>query len=224
MPVRSLAAAMVRPRGSRSDDLILRAIAALALLGIVGSLLDPMLGALTSFVLYTLWTNGPYSAVLQGAYEPVLLLFGGMFPPLLIAALGTLATVFIEWVNYRLYAHARDSRAARSLTGGQVVQHVTRLFERAPFVAVALCALGIMPYTIARCLSVLSRYSVSRHLAATAVGRFPRLLAIAALGMTLSLPAWLVPAAVAFALAVASVIWFARHRLRPMPSVVSQRA
>ena len=42
--------------------------------------------------------------------------------------------------------------------------------------------------------------------------------------MTLSLPAWLVPAAVAFALAVASVIWFARHRLRPMPSVVSQRA
>lgn len=206
MPVGSLAVAMMRPRGSRIDDLTLRAIAAVVLLGILGTLLDPTLAALTPFVLYTLLTNGPYSAVLPAAYEPVLLLYGQLFPPVLIAALGTIATVFIEWVNYNLYAHARDTRTARDLTGRPSVQRVTRMFERHPFLAVSLCALGIVPYTIARCLSVVSRYPVGRHLAATAVGRFPRLWAIAALGVTLHLPGWLLLAAILFAVAAGNCV------------------
>ena len=224
MPVRSLAIAMVRHRGSRTDDLILRTVGALALLGILGSLLDPTFASLTPFVLYSVWTNGPYSPLLPAGYEPVLLLYGRLFPPLLIGALGTLATLFSEWVNYHLYGYARDTRAVRNLTGGRAAQRITRLFERRPFVAIVICAIGVAPYWVARCLSVMSRYPIGRHLAATALGRFPRLWAIAALGMTLALPGWLLLAAVLFSLALAICLWLLGRRARSLPSLASQSA
>lgn len=226
MTVHSLALAMVRRRGSRTDDLLLRALGAVVLLGIIGSLLDPTVAALTPFVLYTLWTNGPHSPVMQAGYEPVLLLYGQLFPPLLIGALGTIATVFIEWVNYQVYGHARDARTVRNLTGGPWVQRCTRMFERRPFLVIVGCALGLVPYWVARCLSVLTHYPVGRHLAATAIGRFPRLWAIAALGVSLALPRWLLIAAVLFSFVIAGSLWFlARRARRPMAaSLVSQSA
>ena len=217
MPARSLAVAMVRRHGSRIDDLILRAFAAVALLGILGSLIDPTVAALAPFVLYTLWMNGPHSALMVGGYEPVLLLYGQLFSPLLIAALGTIATVFVEWANYHLYGRARDTRVMRNVTGGRWVQRLTRMFARLPFLAIALCALGVVPYTVARCLSVLSRYPVGRHLTATAVGRFPRLWAIAALGTSLALPSSFLMVAVLLSLAVAASLWFLGRRASLLP-------
>jgi len=225
MSVHSLAVAMVRRHGSRLDDLILRAIAAVVVLGILGLLLDPTVAALTPFVLYTLLTNGPYSAVLPAAYEPALLLYGQLFSPLLIAALGTLALVFIEWVNYHLYGRARDTHTVRNLTAGRWAQGLTRMFEWRPFLAIVFCALGVVPYWIARCLSVLSRYPLWRHLTATALGRFPRLWAIAALGMTLNPPRWIVLTAFLCSFAFAGWMWlFGRRFRRPVTSLVSQSA
>lgn len=220
MSVHSLAAGMVRRRGSHSDDLMIRAVGGIVVLGIVLSLLDPTAAALTPFALYTVLTNGPYSAVLPAAYEPVLLLYGQLFPPLLIGVLGTLATVFIEWVNYRLYGYARDTRTGRTLTGGPRVQRLARMFARFPFLAIVVCALGLVPYSVARCLSVLSRYPVNRHLIATAVGRFPRLWAIAALGVTLALPTSFLLGAVLFGFAFAAAAWLLGRRA----SLVSQSA
>lgn len=217
MPAHLLAVAMVRRHGSRIDDLILRAFAVVALLGIVGSLVDPTVAALAPFVLYTMWTNGPHSALLVAAYEPVLLLYGQLFSPLLIAALGTIATLFVEWANYRLYGRARDTRIMRNLTGGPRVQRVTRMFARLPFLAIALCALGVVPYTVARCLSVLSHYPLGRHLAATAVGRFPRLWVIAALGAPLAVPGSFLITAVLLSLAVTALLWFLGRRASLLP-------
>lgn len=216
MPIRSLAVAMVRRRGSRTDDLMVRAVGALVLLGIVLSLLDPTAAALTPFVLYTMLTNGPYSAVLPGAYEPVLLLYGQFFPPLLIAVVGTVATVFIEWVNYHLYGRACDTGIGRNLTSSRQVQRITRLFARLPFLAIAICGLGLVPYSVARCLSVLAHYPVGRHLAATAVGRFPRLWAIAALGAPLALSSPFLLGAVLFSLVFAASVWLLGRRASPV--------
>ena len=225
MPLRSLAVAMVRRRGSRIDDFLLRALLAVVLLGIVGSLLNPTIAALTPLVLYTLWANGPHSAFLQGGYEPVLLLYGQLFSPLLIGLLGTIATVFAEWANYHLYARARDTRAVRNVTGGRWAQRVTRMFARHPFLTIACCAFGLVPYTVARCLSVLSRYPVGRHLTATAAGRFPRLWALGALGVTLSLPRWLLLATLLLSLAVAGCLWFVGRAHRAVgASLVSHSA
>lgn len=220
MSARSLALAMVRRRGSRVDDRLLRAIGAMALLGIVWSLLNPTVAAFTPLVLYTLWANGPHSPVLQGAYEPVLLLYGQLFSPLLVAAVGTAAIVLIESVNYRVYGKARDTRALRNLTGRRSVQHVTRMFARTPFLAIVICAIGIVPYWIARCLSVLSDYPLGRHLAATAVGRFARLWVIAALGAPLALPRSVLLGAMVLSLVIATALWLLGRRA----SLMSQSA
>ena len=142
MSVRSIAAAMVRRRGSPTADFLPKAVGALARPGVLGALLNPTVAALTPFVLYTIWTNGPHSSFMQGAYEPILLLYGQLFPPLLIAALGTIATVFVEWVNYHVYRRARDVRAVQNLTGRRWVQRVIRTFDRYPFVVIVCCALG----------------------------------------------------------------------------------
>jgi uncharacterized membrane protein YdjX (TVP38/TMEM64 family) len=218
MSVHSLAAQMVRRRGSHIDDVMLRAIAALVLLGIAGSLLNPTVAAMTVFVLYSVLVNGPYSAALPAAYEPVLMLYGQVFAPMLVGAFGTIAVVFAEWVNYHLYGHARDTSAVRKVTGGRLAQRVIRMFEQRPFLAIVICGLGVVPYWIVRCLSVVSRYPIERHLVATAVGRFPRLWAIAALGVTIGLPPWVLLATVLFSLIVAGSMWLVR------PTLVSQSA
>ena len=220
MPVRSLTVQLLRHRGSPIDDLILRAFGAVALVGIVWSLLDPTVAALTPFVLYTMWANGPHSPVLQGAYEPVLLLYGQLFSPLLIAVLGTAATVFVEWANYHIYARIRDTRTVGKLAGGRWARRVTGMFARRPFLTIVMCALGVVPYGVARCLSVLSRYPIARHLAATALGRFPRLWAIAALGVSLALPRSLLIAVVLVSFALAAALWLVGRRA----SLISQSA
>ena len=184
---------LMRRRGSSTTDVLLRVSAALALLAIPISLLMPEGATLVPFVLFTLWTNGPLSPVLPASYEPVLMLYGKLYPPLLIAALGTAGIVFIEWVNYHVYAGGADLRAFRGLRDSRSVAWLTRTFQRSPFLTIVVCAIAPCPYWVARVLSVLAHYPLSRHLAATALGRFPRLWFFAVLSTPLAIPnSWLI--------------------------------
>ena len=184
---------LTRRRGNRTTDVVLRVSAALALLAIPISLLMPDAATLVPFVLFTLWTNGPLSPVLPASYEPVLMLYGKFYPTLLIAVLGTAGIVFIEWVNYHVYAGAADLRALRGLRDSRSVAWVTKRFQRNPFLTIVVCAIAPFPYWVARVLSVLAHYPLSRHLAATALGRFPRLWFFAGLSTVLAIPnSWLI--------------------------------
>ena len=49
-------------------------------------------GQFGAFILTTLWVHGPWSPLLPAAYEPVLMVFGKLYPPLLIAAVGVLTS------------------------------------------------------------------------------------------------------------------------------------
>lgn len=192
-PVAVLLSQLTRRRGNGTVDLLLRVSAALVLLAIPASLLIPDVATLVSFVLVTLWTNGPISPVLPASYEPVLMLYGKLYPPLLIGALGTIGAVFIEWVNYHVYAAGADLRAFRRLRDSRSVAWLTRMFQRSPFLAIVVCAIAPFPYWIARVLSVLAHYPLSRHLTATALGRFPRMWFFAGLSTSLSIPtSWLI--------------------------------
>ncbi len=189
----ALLSQLTRSRGNRTTDLLLRVSAALALLAIPASVLMPDAARLLPFVLFTLWTNGPLSPVLPASYEPVLMLYGKLYPPLLIGVLGTTGTVFIEWINYHVYAAGADLRAFRGLRDSRSVAWLTRTFQRNPFLTIVVCAIAPFPYWVARVLSVLAHYPLSRHLAATALGRFPRLWFFAGLSTSLAIPnSWLI--------------------------------
>ena len=211
---------LTRRRGDRVADLLLRLSGGGALLAIVASTFVPDVAALMPFVLFTVWTNGPHSPVLPASHEPILMLYGLVFPPILVAAIGTAGIVFVEAINYQVYTGATDLRAFRGLRESRLVARLTRLFERSPFLTIVVCAVTPLPFWVARVLSVLARYSLSRHLVAIALGRFPRLWFIAALGARLRIPAaWLMAITagslvVAAALCVVPPLWSNRRRRR----------
>jgi hypothetical protein len=163
-------------------DGVVRGTGVAALFAIPLVLFRPAIGALVAFMLATVWVNGPLTPVLPAAYEPILMLYGRVYPPVLIGFLGALATVYVEFLNYRLYQRILYSDALQGARASNMVRRVDSLFARAPFFAVWLFSWTPLPYWVVRFLSPLARFPISRHLAATFLGRFPRLWFFAALG------------------------------------------
>ena len=191
---------LTRRYGHLVWDGLIRASGVLALTAIPLTLAWPDFGALTGFVLVTMWLNGPLAPFFPASYEPVLMLYGRLYAPLLVAGLGTAATVYVEYLNYHLYRHLLSTQALDPLRQSRSVLWVARTFRRSPFLAVWVCSWSPLPYWAVRFLSPFSGYPAGRHLAATLLGRFPRLWFFATLGRW-----WHIPARPLFAVAAASV-------------------
>lgn len=215
---RSVGSLLTRRIGSPVADRVLRGSAIVATIVLVLALAAPALAPLVLFLLLTIWTNGPYSPMLPATYEPILMLFGTLYPPLLIGLVATAGTVYVEYLNYHLYLAGADRLPAR-MRAHPMLTRVERWYARAPFATVVVAALTPVPYWLARVLSVLTRYSVRRHLAATAIGRFPRLWFFAAIATPLGVPTpWLVTASVAVVGAMALIVgWRLLRRRRGSP-------
>lgn len=200
--VRSAWATLFRRRfGDLTWDAILRISGVLAILAIPLTLAQPHAGALTGFVLVTIWINGPLSPVLPATYEPVLMLIGRVYPPVLVAGLGTAGILCVEYVNYHLYRQVLFIEKLSRVREGRFVRRVVALFKRAPFLTIWLCSWSPLPYWIVRFLSPLAGYSVRRQLVATLLGRFPRLWFFAALGLF-----WHISATALFAISAGSIL------------------
>ncbi|MDH3296835.1 MAG: VTT domain-containing protein [Gemmatimonadota bacterium] len=193
-------------------DILLRVSAALALLGILLTRVIPEIGGLVSFVVVTIWVNGPLAPFLPATYEPILMLFGRLYPPLLIAALGIAGTLFIEFINYYMYQKLVNLGGTRRLRDTKVVQRVVKLFERAPFFTVWLCSWSLLPYWAIRVVAPMAGYPIRRYLAATFLGRFPRLWFFAALGQFLDVSVGVLAAITAGAILLGLVVFGRRRR------------
>ncbi len=207
------------PRGGALSTFYLRLVGALALIGIVVVLVLPQFADLVPYVVLAIWFNGPQSPVVPAGFEPVLLLYGQFYSPWVIAALGTAGNVVAEAINYELFALAAQQKALRRLHDSRVVVWLKRMFGKAPFVAVAVCA-AAFPFWIARVLVVLARYPIGWHLTATAVGRFPRFWVLAALGATIGIPAKWLAALVGVSLLATAIILI----VRSMRSLTTSKA
>jgi uncharacterized membrane protein YdjX (TVP38/TMEM64 family) len=154
------------------------------------------------FILLTLWCHGPLSPFLPAAYEPLLLFYGQLYPPLVVALVGALASVAAEYVNYHMYrvllGHASIERRVMSNAASRAV---SALFARCPFLAVWICAWSPLPDWAARVLASHARYSIRRYLAAVLAGRIPKFWFLAAVGMH-----WAPPGATIAAIVVGSVV------------------
>jgi uncharacterized membrane protein YdjX (TVP38/TMEM64 family) len=195
-------ALFVKQYGNVTWDGVLRGTGVLALLGLPGAVLLPIdFGALTGFVLVSIWVNGPLGIFLPATYEPLLMLFGRLYPPLLIGFLGILGVLYVEYLNYHLYAKLLHLEAFRVVRQSKAVRRVVRLFDRAPFFTVWLCSWSPLPYWTVRILGPLTRYPIRRYLLATFLGRFPRLWFFAALGTW-----WQIDLSVLVVISAASIV------------------
>lgn len=148
----------------------------------------PPLGDLLALLVLTIVAKGPQSFLVPFAYEPIVIAYGRLHPPLLVAAVAALGTVTMEWVNYHFFRTVIESPACTGATRSPTALRIARVFGRQPFLTVALGALLPLPFGLVRIAALLARYPARRHLAATAVGRFPRYWLYAAVGAALPLP------------------------------------
>lgn len=181
--------ALTRPRGNRTWDAVIRGTGLIGAVAIPLVLLFPALAPPVAFILLTVWLNGPLSPLVPTGYEPLLMLMGEAYAPLLVAGLGCLGVLFIEFVTYELYRKVLGAGPLRKVGESDVAGKLVRLFRRSPFLAVFIAALTPLPFWAVQVISPLSGYPVHRHLAATVAGRFPRYWLFAALG------GWLMPSA-----------------------------
>lgn len=177
-----------RRYGNPAWDAVIRGSGVLGLLAIPLVLLAPDTAGMVVFALIAIWMNGPSSVVVPAGFEPMLLLFGELYDPLLVAVTGTLAAAYIEFFNYHVFRGVLALSPLRPLRDNRITRWAVALFSRQPFFTVWLMAWAPVPFTIARVLSVIARYPLERHLLAVTLGRFPRFWLFAVLGDALDIP------------------------------------
>lgn len=168
-------------------DFVVRTSGVLALIAILLTRIVPAAGGLISFVVVTIWVNGPLAPFLPATYEPILMAFGQIYPPIVVASLGIAGTLSIEFINYYLYGKLLHLEATRRLRENVIVRKTVKLFDRAPFFTVWLCSWSLLPYWAIRVVAPLAGYPIGKYLLATFMGRFPRLWFFAALGQYLQI-------------------------------------
>ncbi|MEP7326942.1 MAG: VTT domain-containing protein [Gemmatimonadota bacterium] len=216
-------AIMSRRRGTAVGDGVLRVCGLLALVSMPVVLLVPGAASFVVFLLVTVVVNGPLSPVLPATYEPLLIYFSLFLGPLTTALLGTAGVVFVEYLNYHLHQELLKTRTAQRVTGGRMVQRVVGLFSRRPAFTVWLCAWSPLPYWPVRLLSPMAGLPLSRHLMATALGRFPQYLAVIALGTQLHLSSKALIAIMVGSSLLALGVWLIR-RVSRRPAVIAGAA
>jgi len=207
--------------GSRTWDGILRGNAAIAL-GSIGLILWlPGVTTLVIFALLTLGCHGPLSPFLPATYEPILMLYGQLYPPMLIAVLGAFTSAAAEYLNYHLYRALLNCDSLDRVLRSKSARPVTALFDRQPFLAIWICAWSPLPDWAARILASHSRYSVPRYLAAFVLGRIPKFWLLAEVGLHW-MPSGSTILVIAAASAVATLLGVSR-RPRAVPAAATAR-
>ena len=145
---------------------------------------------LVAFFLLALFVHGPLSPLLPTAFEATLLYYARFYPGWVLALVGTAAASLAEAVNYRLIDWVAEQPKLSAWKAGKAVRWSIDAFSRAPFWTTAIVIFSPIPDTAVRILAPLSRYPLSKFLAAVAFGRFPRLLLIAGFGVLVQMPTW----------------------------------
>jgi uncharacterized membrane protein YdjX (TVP38/TMEM64 family) len=204
---RSVPALLERRYGDLVWDGVVRGSGAAALTAIPLVLFVSASGPLVAFVLVTVWVNGPIAPFLPATYEPILMMYGRLYPPLVVGLLGIAGTIYIEFLNYALYRKMLATQTLAPVRASKVVRKLDALFSRAPFFTVWLCSWSPLPYWSVRFLSPLTGFPVSRHLLATFLGRFPRLWFFAALGVWWQIDLGILAAVAVGSIVVAALVW-----------------
>lgn len=203
--------ALVRPRGDEMWDAVVRGTGAAGLLGIGLVWLLPASGPLVGLGIFTLWISGPLSPLFPVGLEPVLMLFGRLYPPWLVAGVCMLAGVYIEFLSYHLYGYVAGREAARPVRESRLGRWARDVFAGRPFLATWFCAWSPVPFWVARFLAPLSDYPISRYLAANVLGRYPKLWLFASLGVWWNVSDRLLLGLAAACLLLGPVVWLSRQ-------------
>ncbi len=123
-------------------------------------------------------------------HEPVVIWYGANWGIWSTAFVATAGTAAASVVDHCLFVPLVGRVAAQPLLARGMVGNIRTLFLRAPFAVLALSGLTPLPAFPFKAAAFAERYPRGRYVAAVVVGRFPRYVLLAWLGLVLSVPNW----------------------------------
>ena len=162
-------------------------IGSFALAELVVLLFFPQYQTLVWFCFYTAISN---FCIPWLPHEPMVLLYGTLFDPLLVAFLGGIATCWVEFLNYKILGLITNIRQIQTITKKQWYLKAEDWFKKAPFLSLVISGFTPIPFAPFRVFSVTSRYSLTRYILSVFVGRTPRYYILALTGAVIKLPWW----------------------------------
>ena len=146
--------------------------------------------------------------------RPMILLFGTLFAPWVIALIGGAATAWVECFNYRMLGRVLSVKQIKAATEKRPYQVAERWFKKFPFLIIVLTGFTPVPFAPFRVLAVSAGYPIDRYIAAILVGRTPRYYLWALLGAAIDLPLWGYGVIFVPFLAVPALVALRSHRRR----------
>jgi len=210
--MRRLLAVLSRRRGNAEWDAVLRGTGLVALLALYPSAHWPWVAGLTGLLCLTIFVSGPISVLVPAMLEPMLMVAGRAYPPLLVALVAVTGNLYMDYINYHLFGAAIRHPRLEKAKNSRIVQGALALFQRRPFLAVWICSWSPIPYWIVSTLAPLSRYSMRKYLLATFLGRGPRVWFFAALGLVIPVPTQLLVTYVACAISAGVIVLLWKRR------------
>lgn len=132
--------------------------------------------------LFTIASN----SVVPMPYEPVMVIMGALYAPLLAATVAACANVIACFLDYKAIRYAFQHKSLQKVQNSDMYQGAVHYFLKAPFLCVLAAAFApFIPFYIFRVLSPTSDYPLRRYMTAVFLGRWPRYFLFAFLGSAL---------------------------------------
>jgi uncharacterized membrane protein YdjX (TVP38/TMEM64 family) len=147
----------------------------------------------------------PVLSVLSLPLEPATLIIAKVSAPWEIALLGSAAAAVAACFDYFIVRRVFRIGALDRLRGHRLFSRVERYAKVAPFLTILAFAALPLPFAIPRVMMPLISYPFPKYVAATAIGRLPRIYVLAAFGKLFDIPNWILGAFLIGALVLAAL-------------------
>jgi len=117
--------------------------------------------------------------------NPVVLVMGRFYNPLVVGVLGAFGTASANLLDYALISTIARSRVADRVKGTYLYRFWMRLYRGVPFLALTLTNFLPVPVDFIRFISIFEHYNRVWYFLASFTGRLPRYLLLAWLGFIL---------------------------------------
>lgn len=154
----------------------------------------------------------PTFTILSLPLEPATFAAVKEAPPWAVASVASVAAAIAAVADYYLIRGTFRLKALARIKEKWLFQRVESWVAKAPFITTVLFAALPVPFILVRVLVPLSGYSLPKYATAVAIGRYPRILAIAMFGQIVVLPNWVLAAIFGGAVVLVGIALYREHR------------
>ena len=170
---------------------LISVIAFLCFLALLVAVCSAKYRRLTWLFYYSVASNCPVSWLVPVMpQEPMLLLYGSLYEPWLVALTAGVATFVIELLNYQILIPVSNLRQLEPFKEKRICKFLERWYNKIPFAIIAFVGFTPVPHLPFRLLAVLTKYSIVKYALASFVGRAAFYYIVAMTGGVLNLPYW----------------------------------